>query len=306
MRYLSPLLAFCLVFCLTLGCSFSASAENQPRLIVLSPHAVEMLFEIGAGDTIIGTVEYADYPNQANQIRRIGRYDFIDYEAVMLLQPDAIIVNTSTTSAPMQTRLKEQGFTLIDSSVSELKQIPQRLLELGDLTGHSAQAKASAEKFNQTLKELKQTYQDQDRINLFYQVWPTPLTTTASSWMNEIFVGCGANNVFANSVSEYPQVSLEQVLSSTPEVIIKPIYHGNSNQEAITWSEWPELPAVANEQIITIEGDLVHRTGPRVLKGMLQVCEKVALARTQKQSQIQSQKQPRNQAQLNQLKATAQ
>ncbi len=306
MRYLSPLLAFCLVFCLTLGCSFSASAENQPRLIVLSPHAVEMLFEIGAGDTIIGTVEYADYPNEANQIRRIGRYDFIDYEAVMLLQPDAIIVNTSTTSAPMQTRLKELGFTLIDSSVSELKQIPQRLLELGDLTGHSAQAKASAEKFNQTLKQLKQTYQDQDRINLFYQVWPTPLTTTASSWMNEIFVGCGANNVFANSVSEYPQVSLEQVLSSTPEVIIKPIYHGNSNQEAITWSEWPELPAVANEQIITIEGDLVHRTGPRVLQGMLQVCEKVALARTQKQSQIQSQKQPRKKAQLNQLKAAAQ
>lgn len=286
MRYPSPLQALCLTFCLALGSSFSASAEKQPRLIVLAPHAVEMLFEIGAGDSIIGTVEYADYPNEANQIRRIGRYDFIDYEAVMLLQPDAIIVNSNTTSAPMQARLKELGFTLIDSSVSKLKQIPQRLLEFGDLTGHSAQAKASAEKFNHTLKELKQTYQGEARIDLFYQVWPTPLTTTASSWMNEIFTGCGANNVFANSVSEYPQVSLEQVLSSTPEVIIKPVYHGNSNQEAINWVEWPEIPAVANEQIITIEGDLVHRTGPRVLKGMLQVCEKVAQARAQKLSRL--------------------
>ncbi|ABV36770.1 periplasmic binding protein [Shewanella sediminis HAW-EB3] len=290
MRYPSPLLALCLTFCLALSCSSSASAEKQPRLIVLAPHAVEMIFEIGAGDTIIGTVEYADYPNEANQIRRIGRYDFIDYEAVMLLQPDAIIVNTSTTSAPMQTRLKELGFTLIDSSVSELKQIPQRLLELGDITGQQQEAKRSAEKFESTLAGIKSQYQDLARIDLFYQVWPAPLTTTASSWMNEIFVGCGANNVFADSVSEYPQVSLEQVLSSTPEMIIKPIYHGNSNQEAINWVEWPEIPAVANEQIITIEGDLVHRTGPRVLKGMQQVCEKVAQARAQKQSQKQSQK----------------
>ncbi len=285
MKYLFTLIALCM----TLSGSFKVNADDQIRLIVLAPHAVEMIFEIGAGDSIIGTVEYADFPSEANQIRRIGRYDFIDYEAVMLLEPDAIIVNSNTTSAPMLARLKELGFTLIDSSVSELKQIPQRLLELGDLTGHSTQAKASAEKFNHTLKKLKQTYQDQAPIDLFYQVWPAPLTTTASRWMNEIFVGCGANNVFANSVSEYPQVSLEQVLSSTPEVIIKPVYHGNSNQEAINWVEWPEIPAVANKQIITIEGDLVHRTGPRVLEGMLQVCEKVALARDQKQSQTQYQ-----------------
>jgi len=287
---------------LLVSTTLSANTEKSPRLVVLSPHAVEMLFEIGAGDTIIGTVEYADYPSAANQIPRIGRYNFIDYEAVMLLQPDAVIVNASTTAAPMLARLKELGFTLIDTSVSELKQISQRLLELGELTGHNSEAQASTEKFNSTLQALKQTYQGQSRIDIFYQVWPTPLTTTASSWMNEIFTGCGANNVFADSVSEYPQVSLEQVLSSTPEVIIKPVYHGNSNQEAINWVEWPEIPAVANEQIITIEGDLVHRTGPRVLKGMQQVCEKVAQARAQKQSQ----RQRRKQAQLNQLKAAAQ
>lgn len=282
MRYLTILLASCLI----LASSFSASAQKQPRLVVLSPHAVEMLFAIGAGDTIIGTVEYADYPSAANDIHRIGRFDFIDYEAVMLLQPDAIVVNTSTTTAPMQARLKQLGFSLIDSSVTELKDIPLRLRELGELTDHVTQAKQSADQFKKTLQDLKTSYQNRNPINVFYQIWPMPLTTTASSWMNEIFAGCGANNVFGNSVSDYPQVSLEQVLTSTPEVIIKPIYHGNSNQEAIDWIEWPEIPAVANKQIITIQGDLIHRTGPRVLKGMQQVCEIVNQARNQKESQL--------------------
>ncbi|GIU17029.1 MULTISPECIES: cobalamin-binding protein [unclassified Shewanella] len=268
---------------LALSVSLPVSAEKMPRLIVLSPHAVEMIFEIGAGDTIIGTVEYADYPAQANDIRRIGRHDFIDYEALMLLQPDAIIVS-STTTASMQSRLKELGFNLVDASVTELKQIPQRLIELGQLTGHDIEASQSAKKFNQTLEQLKTTYQGKTPVNLFYQVWPMPLTTTASPWMNEIFAGCGANNVFANSVSEYPQVSLEQVLYSIPEVIIKPVYHGNADQESVNWAKWPEIPAVANNHIITIEGDLVHRTGPRVLQGMELVCEIIDKVRRAKQS----------------------
>ncbi|WP_299805244.1 cobalamin-binding protein [uncultured Shewanella sp.] len=269
--------------CLALGVSLPVNAEKQPRLIVLSPHAVEMIFEIGAGDSIIGTVEYADYPAAANDIRRIGRHDFIDYEALMLLQPDAIIVS-STTTASMQSRLTELGFTLVDASVKDLKQIPERLIELGKLTGHNTEANNSAEAFNQTLTQLRDTYQDKAPVNLFYQVWPTPLTTTASPWMNEIFTGCGANNVFSNSVSEYPQVSLEQVLYSTPEVIIKPVYHGNADQESVNWAKWPEIPAVANNHIITIEGDLVHRTGPRVLQGMELVCEIIDKVRRAKQS----------------------
>ncbi len=271
---------------LTLGLTLLASstvfaeAMPQPRLIVLSPHAVEMLYEIGAGDTIIGTVEYADYPIEAKQIRRIGRHDFIDYEALMLLQPDGIIVSSTTTES-MKTRLRDLGFNLIDASVKELKQIPQRLIELGELTGQNVQAEKSAIAFNNQLLKLKQTYQAKVPVNLFYQVWPTPLTTTASPWMNEIFSGCGANNVFANSVSEYPQVSIEQVLYKTPEVIIKPIYHGSGNQEAVNWTKWPEIPAVANDLIVTIEGDLVHRTGPRVLQGMQLVCEIVDRVREQ-------------------------
>ncbi|MGB6137319.1 MAG: cobalamin-binding protein, partial [Shewanella sp.] len=86
---------------------------------------------------------------------------------------------------------------------------------------------------------------------------------------------CGATNVFANGVAAYPQVSMEQVLVRMPELILKPHYHGNSNQESIDWSQWHEIPAVSNQQIQFIKGDLVHRTGPRVLQGMAKVCELV-------------------------------
>ena len=56
--------------------SFASLAENtlasatthKPSIIALSPHIVEMLYDIGAGEQIIGTTTFADYPEQAKEI----------------------------------------------------------------------------------------------------------------------------------------------------------------------------------------------------------------------------------------------
>lgn len=35
------------------------------RIITLAPHAAESLFAAGAGDKLVGTVDYSDYPPEA-------------------------------------------------------------------------------------------------------------------------------------------------------------------------------------------------------------------------------------------------
>lgn len=45
---------------------------EPPKIIALSPHIVELLFELGAGEQIIGTTDFADYPAQALDIERVG------------------------------------------------------------------------------------------------------------------------------------------------------------------------------------------------------------------------------------------
>ncbi|MBL8485399.1 MAG: hypothetical protein JNJ60_24595, partial [Rhodocyclaceae bacterium] len=44
------------------------------RIVTLAPHATEMLFTVGAGAQIVGTVEYSDYPDAALKIPRVGSY----------------------------------------------------------------------------------------------------------------------------------------------------------------------------------------------------------------------------------------
>ena len=42
------------------------------RIISLAPHVAELLFAAGAGDRVVGTVRYSDYPPTAKRIPRIG------------------------------------------------------------------------------------------------------------------------------------------------------------------------------------------------------------------------------------------
>src|SRR3989338_1270633 len=62
---------------------------KQPaqRIVTLAPHATELLFAIGAGKRIVGTVEYSDFPEEAKRIPRIGGYNGLDMEAIAALRP---------------------------------------------------------------------------------------------------------------------------------------------------------------------------------------------------------------------------
>ncbi|AZG73295.1 cobalamin-binding protein [Shewanella livingstonensis] len=265
-----------------LDLSNTPTHKTVNSIVALSPHSVELLYEIGVGNKIIATVDYADFPEEAKNIKRIGHSDFIDMEALLVLNPDLVVLSFEDTSQPLIDQLNNLHLPLLDTSVSKLDDIADKLEELGAATGHFEVGKQKAQVFRHTLKQLRERYSHKTPVKVFYQIWPEPLTTVSGGWMNDLLTDCGAINIFANGVAAYPQVSMEQVLVRMPELILKPHYHGNSNQESIDWSMWNEIPAVANQQIQLIKGDLVHRTGPRVVKGMAKVCELVDAAREQR------------------------
>ena len=62
------------------------------RILSLAPHVTELLYAAGAGDLIVGTVEYSDFPEAARKIPRIGNHDSLDLERIVALKPDLIVI----------------------------------------------------------------------------------------------------------------------------------------------------------------------------------------------------------------------
>jgi len=257
--------------------SFSgAAAASQKRIVALAPHIVEMLFDIGAGDQIVGTVEYADFPDAALKIPRIGSYHGIQIEKVLELKPDLVIVWRSGSKDSDIEQMEKMGLKIIYSQPHKIEDVARELRKLGKHTGHEAQAEMVANRYLQRLKKLRQQHENIAPMRVFYQLWPEPMRTiNKETWINQLIEVCQGENVFADNPTPYPQIGIENVIVSQPEIIILPDEKSNKEQPVIDWRKWPEIPAAKHNRFIRVNADVMHRFSTRMLEGIEDMCKKI-------------------------------
>lgn len=250
------------------------------RIVSLAPHISETLFAAGAGERLVGVVEYSDFPAAAQKLPRLGSYERIDLEALLTLKPDLVIAWQSGTPAALVERLRALGLKVYLSQPNRVDGIASDLERYGQLAGTSTVADAAAARFRQRLAGLRANYSSKPRLKVFYQVWHQPLMTIGGEQIiSDVIRLCGGENVFANLPSMAPTVSVEAVLLAAPQVIVA-AGMGDARPEWLdSWKKWPRLPAVAQGNLFAIHPDLMHRHTPRLLDGAEQMCRQLEIAR---------------------------
>lgn len=252
------------------------ASKKEPTIIALAPHIVEMLYDVGAGEQIIGTTAFADYPEQAKKIPRIGNYVRLQLERVIELQPDLIIAWKSGNPSDDLDRLKQLGFTIVYSQPNTLSDIASELRYFATLSGHTQQGEIIAQQFEQELRNIKNTYQNKEKISGFYELWSRPLTTVAKgSWPQQFLNICQVHNPFEHAATPYPQINMEQLLQKEVALIIQPLSVNQKDREAFNWQDWLIIPAVKTKQIIQPDADALHRMTARSLIALKDLCQAV-------------------------------
>ena len=258
------------------------AAPNKLRVVALAPHIVENLFAIGAGSNIVGTVDYADYPNEAKSIERIGGYYGISLEKLLALKPDLVIGWKSGNQSEDLEQIKRLGIKVHLSDPKKIEEVANELIAFGKFTGRIEQRKQVANEFITKLKKIKKQQQSKKILTGFYQLWPEPMMTVSeNTWINQLIETCHVSNVFAHSPTDYPQISIENVVIKKPQIIIIPDEQADKPQPKINWQKWPEVPAVKQNQFIRVNADLLHRFTPRMLDGLANMCDKIDASRKQ-------------------------
>ena len=243
------------------------------RIISLAPHVTEFLFAIGAGDKIIGTVKYSDYPAAANTIPRIGDNRLLDIERIIALKPDLIVVWMHGAFERQLEPLAKSGIPYFFSEPHTMEDIPTTMIKLGNLLGHEKQAKIAADNFNQQLKALTENAKGKRTVRTFYQVWSKPLYTLNNSHIvSDALRLCGGENIFGKLAQTSPTITFESVVLENPEVIITGTAKNKAASGIDIWKPVPMMHAVKNGNLFEIDGDLLHRSGPRIIEGAKQIC----------------------------------
>ncbi len=256
--------------------------EPAQRIVTLAPHAVEMLFAAGAGDRIVGTVSYSDYPAQAKSIPRVGSYNALDVERILALQPDLVFAWDSGNKKDQIEKLIQLGLTVFINEPHSIEDVASSIERIGRLTATEMRASRFNAGFLKRYRQLQETYQNRSKVRMFYQVWNDPLITiNGQHLISAVMRLCGAENIFNDMSVLSASVSVEAVIVAQPEIIIAGGEAEKQRQAHLleNWWRWKTLPAVRHEQLYLIEPGLLHRHGPRILDGAEIMCRYVEQAR---------------------------
>lgn len=258
----------------------SPEQQNYQRIVSLSPHLTELIYSAGAGDKLVGVVEYSDYPEEATEKPIIGRYNAINLEAIIKLQPDLIISWKSGNRIQDIERLKQFGFNVWQTDIEQLHDIPKIIQQIGHRSGTSLSANKQSQYLQSLIAQAKQQYSQRRPVKTFYQIWNKPLMTINNKqYISMAMQICGADNSFKNLPLLASEVSLESVLAAEPELIL---VGGEKSHQANWISEWQTyktLNAVRNGQVYALDNDQYQRPTARLIEGLKPLCEVIDQAR---------------------------
>ncbi|MFO7802266.1 MAG: cobalamin-binding protein [Desulfovermiculus sp.] len=242
------------------------------RIVSLAPSITESVFAVGRGESLVGVTRYSDYPGQAQSLPSVGSYVNLNVEKIVSLQPDLCLATKDGNPYPVIRQLEQAGIPVYALDPRDLPAVMDTLLKLGQLLDAQDKAQEVVAQMRRELQEL-QALVDQvtDRPKVFFQIGISPIVSVGTdTFIHELITLAGGVNVAAGSV-QYPRYSREDVLVFNPDLIL---INSMSKEEDLVqaeidrWQEFPQIDAVADSRIHSLDASLFNRPTPRLTRAL--------------------------------------
>jgi iron complex transport system substrate-binding protein len=248
-----------------------ADAGQRLRIVSLAPSLTELAYAAGAGDAMVGTVEYSDYPAAARALPRVGDAWSVDAEAVLALRPDLVLSWPSGTPAGTVARLRSLGVHVVEIPTFRLADVATALRSVGHIVGTEVVAEEAAQRYEAGIRDLRASHASARPVAVFVEIDDEPLyTVNGRHVISEVVELCGGRNVFADLPQLAPPVAIEAVLARDPEVILST--DDTIRDPAVLWRRWSGMKAVKSGSIYSMSSDTLTRSTPRLAVGAAEVC----------------------------------
>ena len=254
------------------------SIDKVPQRIVSHvPSITETLFALGLGDRVVGVSDYCDYPEEAKLKPSIGNYFNPSLEPIVALEPDLVLTDGHSESIK---GLEALGIAFFVIDPKDIDGILEDIELLGKITGVQKKARALVSEINGRFAQIASQVEGAPRVRVFYVFDATdlnnPWTAGPGSFVDALITMAGGENIAAQAPGAWVQFSVEQLVSSDPEIIMIDTIHGTaivSEEELRAHPAWREITAVKQRRIYTVDGDLVNRSGPRIVEGLEEIAK---------------------------------
>lgn len=243
-------------------------AKEPQRIVSLIPSNTEILFAVGAGNKVVGVNDNDNYPKQVQSIQKVGAMEF-NLELIISLQPDLVLAHESALYGLGDgvAQLEAAGIPVfVVKNAINFEETYDTISQIGQLTGHVEKANQVNKDIQTKLAAIKDVVKDAEPKSAFIVVGVEPdiYAVGKKTYLDEMLQFANIKN--AVTEEGWPMYSSEQFVASDTDFIIATYESDLSllQNNAL----FKTMKAIQTNQLVTVDGDITSRQGPRLAEGV--------------------------------------
>ena len=253
----------------------SIELKTYNRIVVYNLGVVEVLYELGAGEKIVGIANHKKdiWPEkETKEIPTVGNISKPSVEKILKCKPDLVIFNIMGNK---EEELKKFGIPSLVVTNRSLDEILNNIEILGKLVGKEEKGKKIKEELSEKRKKIKEKNLFPGKVLLLYTVKP-PTTFSKGSLPGEILELLGMEVITPIS-GEKVIVSPEYMLKVNPDYIVGTRGIKNPNEIIGALPLIKETKAYKNGKIISIDSQEILRGSHRIFDEIEKISKKIEM-----------------------------
>jgi iron complex transport system substrate-binding protein len=188
-------------------------ATPPSRVVSLVPSLTETLFDLGAGDAVVGITDFCIFPESIER-PRVGGTKNPHIDAIRALTPDLVYMNLEENIERHAKSIEEFAPVFV-TEPKTVDDVADLITTLGAIHRHSERAR----ELNAALAN------ERGRVAEFtfaVPIWKKPwMWCGGDTYVSNLVASAGGKNVLGDR-ERYPSLAIEDVLALRPDIIFLP------------------------------------------------------------------------------------
>jgi len=250
------------------------SSRMPERILSTAPSITETLYALGCGDRVVGVTRYCQYPPEVAKKPRIGGLHDANYEALVALRPDMVVMLAETER--MRPLLERLGLRTLAVPFRTAEDILESIPKVGRACGAETTARQIVADIRARIARVRRKTQGLARPRVMVAIerrlgtgrLENVYTAGPGGYFDALIDMAGGQNACQEGKVRTPLVSAEGILGMNPQVVIELVSErtapGYTDAQILAdWQQLPQIEAVKTERVHVVREDFAFIPGPR-------------------------------------------
>jgi ABC-type Fe3+-hydroxamate transport system substrate-binding protein len=231
--------------------------DHPHRVVCLAPSVTDTVFALGSGEDVVAVSDYSTYPPEATKKPSIGSLIKPSIETILSFHPDLAIGINIPGSEETASQLQAVGIPVYLVDPKGLAGILRSVGSVGDALNRASQAATLNASLRARIDAVRNRSDGKPKPKVLLPVWYDPIITIGKhAFITEILETAGAQSVTDDLVADWPEISLESLLTKAPEALVL-IRGGKITVDMLkNRPGWSGLPAIANSRVYYVDSGI--------------------------------------------------